>query len=124
MFDLRIYFSDFAAQCRYGSDVQTRFASYLGNYLRTVDREADIYLLNDDNLRYGTHSSVDFLSRNRLVTNVPDPAATLDSTSNMVVVAIPNRADELKAWAQAHPGGQFHRAYDCANLMLAAYRIP
>jgi 4-amino-4-deoxy-L-arabinose transferase-like glycosyltransferase len=124
LFDVRIYFSDFAAQCRYGNDLQTRFASYLGNYLRTVDREADIYLLNDDTLLYGTHGSVDFLSRGRLVTNVPEPAETLSSTSNMVVIAIPKRGDELKAWAQAHTGGQFHREYDCGNLMLTAYRIP
>ena len=119
----RTYFVDFAGQCRYGGDPQTRFASYLGNYLGQLDREADVYLLSDDVFRYGTHSSVDFLSRNLAVTNVPEPAATLNPSAHSVIVAPASRADELKQWANDHPGGNLHREYDCDKLMLLAYQF-
>jgi hypothetical protein len=65
----RAYSVDFAAECRYGGDLQTRFASYQGNYLRTLDREMTVYLLSDDVFRYGTHASASFLSKDLPVTN-------------------------------------------------------
>lgn len=94
--NLSTYFFDFGGHCRYGGDPQTRFASYLGNYLRTLDRETPVYLLSDDNFRYGTHSSVDFLSRNFPVTNVPEPVTSLALPSHVVIVAVPPRAKELQ----------------------------
>jgi hypothetical protein len=122
--NLRAYFFDFAAQCRYGTDPQTRFASYLGQDLRAYNRETTIYLLSDDVFRYGTHSSVDFLSRGLPVTNWDEPMDALTPVPDSVILASPSRADELEAWAVAHPGGQSHLAFDCQNLMLRAYRLP
>ncbi|MCC6191464.1 MAG: glycosyltransferase family 39 protein, partial [Anaerolineales bacterium] len=122
--NLRTYFSDFVAECQFGGDPQTRFASYLGNYLRGVDREAEVYLLSDENVWYGTHSSVDFLSGQLPVTNVPEPVDTLRAEPNSVIIAISTRADELRAWARANPGGHLERQYDCDQLMLMAYALP
>jgi hypothetical protein len=122
--NLRAYFVDFAGQCRHGGDLQTRFASYLGNYLRTLDRETKVYLLSDDVFRYGTHSSADFLSRNLPVTNWKAGVNDLKPGASMVVIAPPSRADELRDWADDHPGGKLHREYDCERLMLLAYLFP
>jgi 4-amino-4-deoxy-L-arabinose transferase-like glycosyltransferase len=122
--NLKSYFVDFASKCRYGGDDVTRFASYLGNYLRGVDRSASTYLLSDDYFMYGTHGSVDFLSGGIPVTNVPDDADELESSPNMVVIAVPTRVDELRTWAKHNPGGKLDLQYDCSTLMLAAYRLP
>ena len=118
------YWVDFAGQCRYGSDPQTRFASYLGSYLGRLDRDSQVYLLSDDVFRYGTHGSVDFLSRNFPVQNVPDALATWSPPPNSLLIAPPSRAAELIDWVGQHPNGKLHREYDCANLMLAAYQTP
>jgi 4-amino-4-deoxy-L-arabinose transferase-like glycosyltransferase len=122
--NLKSYFIDFASKCRYGGDAVTRFASYLGNYLRQVDRSATVYLLSDETFLYGTHGSVDFLSGGLPVTNVPGDAEDLDSSPNMVVIAVPTRVDELRAWAKYNPGGKLDLQYDCSTLMLAGYRLP
>ena len=122
--NLRAYFFDFAEQCRYGGDRQTRFASYLGNYLRTLNRETPVYLLSDDVFNYGTHSSVDFLSNNFPVANVPDPVTSLQALSKAVIIAVPSRVEELQTWTTAHPGGSLRREHDCENLMLLAYQMP
>ncbi len=122
--NVRTYFIDFAAQCRYGGDPQTRFASYLGSFLRPLDREMTVYLLSDNIFQYGTHSSVDFLSNRLPVTNVPEPVDTVVFEPNTAVIAIAERADELRVWARAHPGGELERQYDCEELMLLAYVIP
>jgi 4-amino-4-deoxy-L-arabinose transferase-like glycosyltransferase len=124
LLNLRAYFVDFVLQCQYGGDPQTRFASYLGNFLRQVDREAEVYLLSDDVVQYGTHPSVDFLSRKLPVTNVPESVNTLRPEPNSVIIATAARADELRAWARANPGGQLERQYDCEQLMLVAYVLP
>lgn len=122
--NLKSYFIDFASKCRYGGDDVTRFASYLGNYLRKVDRSAIIYLLNDDVYEYGTHGSVDFLSGDLPVTNVPNHADDLEAGPNMVVIAVPTRVKELRGWATENPGGKLDLEYDCSNLMLMGYRLP
>jgi 4-amino-4-deoxy-L-arabinose transferase-like glycosyltransferase len=120
--NVRAYFVDFAAQCRFGGDRATRFASYLGNYLHGLNPEADVYLLSDNELRYGTHSSVDFLSGNRPVTNWTAPIDQLKLTPDAVVVAGPTRADELRGWANAQPAGHLVQEYDCTQIMLLAYQ--
>jgi 4-amino-4-deoxy-L-arabinose transferase-like glycosyltransferase len=124
LLNLRAYFSDFVSQCQFGGDRQTRFASYLGTFLRDVDREADVFLLANDDLQYGTHPSVDFLSDGLAATNVFDAVDTLNADANSVIIAIPERADELRAWARTHPGGHLLRQYDCEQLMLMAYVLP
>jgi 4-amino-4-deoxy-L-arabinose transferase-like glycosyltransferase len=120
--NVRAYFVDFASQCRYGGDRATRFASYLGSYLNKIDPEATIYLLSDDELRYGTHTSVDFLSGNRPVTNWTAPVDQLKMTADTVVLAGPTRAQELRDWAEAQAGGQLVQELDCAQPMLLAYQ--
>jgi len=122
--NLKSYFIDFASKCRYGGDDVTRFASYLGNYLRQVDRSATVYLLNDDMYQYGTHGSVDFLSGGLPVTNVPGRADELETGPNMVVIAVPTRVKELREWASENPGGKLDLQYDCSKLMLMGYGLP
>lgn len=122
--NFRAYFWDFASQCRHGGEQYTRFASYLGNYLRTVNRHATVYLLSNEVFHYGIHSSVDFLSGARPVNNWPDPLTALTPLPQTVVVAIPSRVTELQEWAAKYPGGQFREQYDCENLMLVAYELP
>jgi hypothetical protein len=123
-FNWQIYFSDFVGQCRYGGDLATRFSSYLGNYARTLDREATIYLLSDQEIRYGTHPSTDFLSNNKRIINRPEPATGLVLGTNSVVVAAPGRADELRAWARERTDGRLSSVYDCNRLILLSFRIP
>jgi hypothetical protein len=123
--NLWTYWGDFAGRCRYGNDPQTRFASYLGTYLGQLQPDRQVYLLSDDVFRYGTHSSVDFLSRNYPVTNVPDSISAVALQPHGVLVAPPTRADELREWARQYTsGGQFHSEYDCGNLMLLVYQMP
>jgi len=122
--NMKSYFMDFAYRCRYGGDAVTRFASYLGNYLRQVDRSAAVYLLNDEVYQYGTHGSVDFLSGGIPVTNVPGRADDLEEGPNMVVIAAPTRVKELRGWASENPGGKLDLQYDCSTLMLMGYGLP
>jgi 4-amino-4-deoxy-L-arabinose transferase-like glycosyltransferase len=122
--NVRTYVFDFAQRCRFGLDMPTRFASYLGNYLRGFQPDHTVYLLSDENTFYGSHVSVDFLSNDFPVTNVPDPAASLSLRPNMTVIAYPDRMDELRAWAAEHPGGTLRWEYDCDQPMLLAYHMP
>ncbi len=117
----RAYFVDFAARCRYGGDRPTRFASYMGNYLKAVGPETVVYLLSNDELRYGTHGSVDFLSGGNPVTNWTDPVETVALTANTVVLAGPARHDELRAWARQQPVGELRAITDCEQPMLLVY---
>lgn len=124
LLNVRAYYFDFARQCLFGMDRQTRFASYLGNYLRLVDRDANVYLLADDTFRYGTHASTDFLSRNLAAINHLEPADVLTAQARMVVIAPPPRLEELKRWADEHPAGTFHQQNDCDQPVLLAYSLP
>jgi len=123
-YNTRAYYVDFLNQCRFGGDTATRFASYLGKYLGTLDREAAVYLLSSEELRYGTHSSVDFLSKSLPVTNIDGPVADVQPGVDTAVIAIGPRADELRQWASTHPGGKLHQEFDCGKLMLSAYWLP
>lgn len=117
----RAYFVDFAARCRYGGDRATRFASYLGNYLKAVDAETVVYLLSDDELTYGTHGSVDFLSGGNPVTNWNEPVQLLSVNANTVVLAGPSRHAELREWARLQPTGEMTHITDCDQPMLLVY---
>ena len=119
--NVRAYYVDFATQCRYGGDLATRFASYMGNFLRTINPETSVYLLSDNELRYGTHSSVDFLSGGHPVTNWTEPADQLTLSANTIVLAGPTRADELRTWAELQPTGHLVQEFDCTQPMLLAY---
>ncbi len=122
--NLQSYFLDFAGQCRYGGGFGTRFASYLGNYQRTLKRETTLILLSNPDLRYGTHRSVDFLGGNIPIVNLDEPLSTQRPEAETVVVAIPDRITELREWTRDHPGGNLHYEYDCGKVMLAAYTMP
>jgi hypothetical protein len=125
VFNLWTYYVDFAAQCKYGSDDgPTRFASYLGNYARSVDRGDEIYLLSDQVYKAGTHQSVDFLSGKRIITNFTDPITSLQAKAGAVVIASPNRIAELQAWAETHMDGKVYTEYDCGSLMLYTFQFP
>jgi hypothetical protein len=118
------YYIDFLGRCRFGGDIQTRFASYLGNYVHKAQSEEDIYLLSNDIFRYGTHSSVDFLTQKHPIINLPDPIVSQTFISGEIIISSPSRMDELRAWVREHPGGQLHVEYDCERPMLMAYQIP
>jgi hypothetical protein len=122
--NLWIYYVDFAGRCLYADNTAGRFASYLGSYARAVKPEDTIYLLSNDTYFYGSHASVDFLSQGRKIINVKDPVDTLTVTSGENIIANPDRFDELKTWAVAHPGGELRYVYDCTNLIMITYRFP
>lgn len=122
--NLWIYFLDFAGQCKYGDDLQTRYSTHLGYFLATIDREADVYLLSDESIFYGQNKTVDYLSGSIAVTNVSEAVDTINSTSGAVVIAIPDRREELQQWAQTHPGGEFVFREDCRKTILTAYILP
>lgn len=124
VFNIWTYFFEFAGRCRYGGDSQTRFASYLGNYARTVNRESDIYLLSNEVFMYGSHASVDFLSGRRRIINVPDPIDAFQLVSGETVVANPDRVTELENWIRTRPGGEIRYLYDCERVILLAYQLP
>jgi hypothetical protein len=124
LYDTRAYYLDFLQQCRYGGDTPTRFASYLGKYLTTLDRETEVYLLSNADLRYGTHMSVDYLSKSLPVTNVDGPVTDIQPNIDTAIIAIAPRADELRDWTRNHPGGKLHQEFDCGKLMLLAYWLP
>ena len=122
--NLWTYYGEFAGRCLYGGDLSTRFASYLGSYTATLQPEETIYLLSNDVYFYGSHDSVDFLSNRHGMINVKDPADTLTAASAEVIIANPDRLNELKEWAVSHPGGVLHNFYDCTKLIMMAYQFP
>jgi 4-amino-4-deoxy-L-arabinose transferase-like glycosyltransferase len=124
VFNQWAYFVDFAGKCRYGMDPQTRFASYLGKYLGTLAPLDPAFLLSNDVYRFGTHPSAEFLSGGKTALNVPDAIDTLAPVSGDILIAAPDRIEELLAWARAHPGGKLDAFYDCQTLFLVAYHVP
>jgi 4-amino-4-deoxy-L-arabinose transferase-like glycosyltransferase len=118
------YFVDFAGKCRYGGDRQTRFASYLGRYLVTLQPAETVYLLSDDVFSFGTHPSTNFLSGGRPVTNLPDTIDSAQPVTGEILIASPDRIPELLAWIHEHPGGKLDTFYDCQTLFLLAYHMP
>ena len=124
LFNVRTYYVDFLQQCRFGGGTATRFASYLGKYLGTLDRETTAYLLSNEEMRYGTHMSVDYLSKSLPVTNIDGPVTEIRPDINTAIIAIAPRADELREWTRDNPGGKLHQEFDCGNLMLLAYWLP
>jgi len=117
------YFGDFVGQCRYSGDLSSRFASYLGSYTKTLNFGTPVFLLSDKTYSYGTHASTDFLSYGRKINNVPEALGTWDSNSGDVIIASPNRIEELKNWILTHPGGKPDYVFDCKNLILLAYTV-
>lgn len=124
VFNTWVYFFDFIGKCRYGGDPQTRFASYLGSYVKAINNDGNVYLLSNDVFRYGTHASVDFLTQKRLIINAPDPLNSLAPVTGETIIAPPTRIDELRAWVHEHPGGQIHMEYDCQKSILMGYQVP
>lgn len=118
------YFGDFAGQCRFGGNLESRFASYLGSYVRTVESESNIYLLSDSIYFYGSHGSTDFLSQRRPIINHPDSLDTLSPITGETIIANPDRIQELEEWVRLHPGGEVRYQYDCKQVILLAYQIP
>ena len=123
-YNLWVYYGDFAGRCMYADSTVTRFASYLGSYARKVGAEDTVYLLSDDLYRYGTHASVDFLSGRHPIINLMESIDTLKTSPGEVIIANPNRFDELRNWVKSNPGGEMKYIYDCTNLIMITYSIP
>jgi hypothetical protein len=119
-----LYFYDFAGKCKFGGNIESRFASYLGSYAKTVDTNSTIYLLSSDIISYGTHASSDFLSDRRKIINYHDPMDGYQVEYGETIVAGPDRMEELLTWIESHPGGELTRIYDCERVILVSYQIP
>ncbi|MCC6299433.1 MAG: glycosyltransferase family 39 protein [Anaerolineales bacterium] len=119
-----IYYGDFAGQCRFGGNLESRFASYLGTYAKTVESESNIYLLSDPIFFYGSHASTDFLSQRRPIVNHADSLDVLNPISGETIIANPDRIAELENWIRLNPGGEIHYEYDCKRTILMAYQLP
>lgn len=124
LFNLWAYFGDFVGQCRYGGDLQSRFASYLGSFTNSTEQGSNIFLLSDSIYLNGTHGSTAYLNNNRPITNVNDPIDSWTGVKGDTIIASPNRITELDTWILAHPGGETDFVYDCKLLILKAYRLP
>ncbi|GAB4505812.1 MAG: hypothetical protein Fur0043_28110 [Anaerolineales bacterium] len=124
VFNLWAYYGDFAGQCRYGDNLPGRFASHLGKYVGSLDHVGRVYLLSNDMFFYGSHHSTAFLSQGRPIINIPEPVESLNLISGEIVIASPDRITELEEWMRTHPGGQSYYLYDCANIVMLAYRVP
>jgi 4-amino-4-deoxy-L-arabinose transferase-like glycosyltransferase len=124
IFNLWTYYDDFAGRCLFGENLAGRFASYLGNYARTVDRGFTIYLLNDEFIFYGSHDSATFLAQGRSILNFPNPVDQLSLVSGESVVAAPSRAEELRQWVLRQAEGELDYFFDCQNPIILVYRKP
>lgn len=124
VFNLWTYYGDFAGQCRFGDNLVSRFASYMGSYVKTISNEDSVYLLSNDQYFYGSHASTDFLTQVRPIINVNDSIDSLNPVSGETIIANPDRIPELEIWARAHPGGELHYEYDCKTTILLAYLVP
>jgi len=122
--NVNIYYTDFAGKCRYGGNLEGRFASYLGSFSKTVDENSEIYLLSDSIYFYGSHASTDFLSGKRKITNYSDPLESYQVQFGETLVASPDRIDELLDWVSHHRGGQLTTLKDCEKVILVAYKLP
>ncbi len=123
-FNLWTYYGDFVGHCRYGDNLPSRYASYLGSYVRTIKSENTIYMLSSPEYFYGSHDSVDFLTGYRQIINVHRPVSELQAVSGEIIIANPDRIDELADWARTQPGGELHFEYDCNMPILLSYRLP
>lgn len=123
-FNTWAYFSDFVGNCKYGGDTQTRYSTHLGYYLNTVRRDANVYLLSNQTIFYGQNLSVDFLSEAMKITNIPEAVDTIPADPGTIIIAIPERMQELHIWAKNNPGGNFTYRTDCKSTILSAYEIP
>jgi hypothetical protein len=122
--NLRTYYAEFAGRCLYADNLAGRFASYLGSYAGSLKPEYTIYLLSNNIYFYGSHASVDFLSGKHKIINVKGPVYTITPAAQEIIVANPERFDELITWANAHPGGEMQNFYDCTTIIMKAYQFP
>ena len=135
--NLKAYFVDFAPKCLYG-DWATRFASNMGKKLGEVGPGYNAYLLGDQNVWYGIHKSVDYLSGFIPLTNVKLAAdasgqpvytdfdgnpITFDPAWKAIFFFIPQREGELATIQARMPGGKIERTYDCQSPMLVIYQV-
>lgn len=124
VFNLRIYYSDFILNCRFDGAPSSRFASYVGNYLRDLPA-GPVYLLSDGDFRQGQHGAMEFLSGGRVVENLDAPVAEREFASGTVLLAPPTRTAELRAWVTTRFGeAPLAIETDCARPLLAAFAVP
>ncbi len=125
IFNMWSYYDDFIGHCIYGDNLEGRFASYLGTYAGEVeDQDVLIYLLSDEVFFYGSHASANFLSGNRPITNVGDGLDDLSLLPGDILIASPNRFDDLKDWVRRNPQARIDYQYDCQVPIMAVYEVP
>ncbi len=122
--NLKIYYIDFGRSCLYGgTNVSTRTASLLGDYLRNQPAFDQAYLLGDNIFYYGIHPSLDYLSGSLPVTNLPQPFVGPGAHGSTLFIIVPSREYELATVRQFAPDGTSTRVTDCGRLMFLAYRV-
>lgn len=118
------YYGEFHDQCVFEGSFHGRYASYLGSFANTVNPAVNIYMLRDDIFFAGSHSSTEYLSKSRVIVNISDPIDSIQLAPGDVIVAPATRMDELRQWANAHPGGTWIEQFDCKRPILLAYTLP
>jgi hypothetical protein len=111
-----------AGQCRFGDSLVSRFASYMGSYVKTISNEDSVYLLSNSQYFYGSHASTDFLTQVRPIINFSESVDTLNPVSGETIIAT-DRIPEL-AFGPAPTWGELHYEYDCKTTILLAYLVP
>lgn len=125
--NFKAYFIDYAPNCLY-EDLNTRYASYLGEYAGRLGPTYAPYSLSAPRVRYGTFKSVDYFTNSLPITDIVDPLTGpptfIDPHSRAVFFFTPQREGEL-AFVQSYmPDGTVDRLYDCGKLIMTAYVVP
>jgi 4-amino-4-deoxy-L-arabinose transferase-like glycosyltransferase len=126
--NLSTYFQTFAGACKYET-TGTRQAGILGKYLHGLPRETAVFVLPQEyGFRAGPYLSVDFLSDRMPLSNIDEPLAGQRSAAlagsfqqGLLVVAVPERADELAQVELWYPGGRRMALLDCGGEVLSVY---
>ncbi len=122
--NIQYYFGQFAATCQY-SDRSSRTAFYVGQALATLQRGDQAVMLGNNNLRYGTHASSEYLNPGVAVEVALAPIQQgVTSAAPRLFIIIPERAAELADVQAAFPGGTVQAIQDCGAPALTLYRLP
>lgn len=120
------YFVDYAPTCAY-ENWRTRFASFMGGYLKEAGPDYQAYLFGAPDVYYSAYKSIDYLKgNNEPVTDIVQPIhaapefAKPDEKS--IFFFTPDRQDEIQFIEDALPGGQEVVKQDCGELLMVVYR--
>ena len=121
--NLKTYFFDFIAGCRYlEGSLRGRGVSLIGDLLRGQSPFTKAYFLGSDEYQYGLHSSLDYLAGEVEIKNMLTPFRPVADRGNLIFIIIPSREPELELVKRFAPSGKTYRVFDCSRLSFIAYR--